>query len=380
MFDLSQSDDEIVQQNVIDTPTDAEIAAKAGITGMINSVRPNKTARNHFRNVDQNSSDLSPNSNAAKQHRLNKIDPILIKTNDSSIFDRSDYITFDNHIIEASAAEIRFTKLDKYNNLLIFPKSFEDVDLLMNCKDLFPDHQKIDLNKQDRRPKLVIKGLSYQMARRHFHTLNEEGIEELINLTKEGNKPVNIVKVIMINEQAACDLLDKSYIKILHLDFAIVADKPKKKLVNSDFNPVNLFATSSNEMANNTATLRSTNNIETSRTVVPLPTSSPTLKDIDEIVNKSLNNFLILFKDSLDDKFNAKTKELKNEIKQSETRTVNLIKSNNANLATAFNQIISQLCSNKSLNEQQTLEIINKCCPVESVQVNTDSDGEEFNM
>ena len=133
-------------------------------------------------------------------------------------------------------------------------------------------------------------------------------------------------------------------------------------------------------MANNTATLRSTNNIETSRTVVPLPTRSPTLKDIDEIVNKSLNNFLILFKDSLDDKFNAKTKELKNEIKQSETRTVNLIKSNNANLATAFNQIISQLCSNKSLNEQQTLEIINKCCPVESVQVNTDSDGEEFNM
>ena len=93
-----------------------------------------------------------------------------------------------------------------------------------------------------------------------------------------------------------------------------------------------------------------------------------------------MNNFLILFKDSLDDKFNAKTKELKNEIKQSETRTVNLIKSNNANLATAFNQIISQLCSNKSLNEQQTLEIINKCCPVESVQVNTDSDGEEFNM
>ena len=93
MFDLSQSDDEIAQQNVIDTPTDAEIAAKAGITGMIKSVRPNKTAPNHFRNVDQNSSDLSPNSNAAKQHGLNKIDPILIKTNDSSIFDRSDYIT-----------------------------------------------------------------------------------------------------------------------------------------------------------------------------------------------------------------------------------------------------------------------------------------------
>ena len=93
-------------------------------------------------------------------------------------------------------------------------------------------------------------------------------------------------------------------------------------------------------MANNTATLRSANNTETSKTVVHLPTNTPTLKDIDEIVNKSMSNFLILFKDSLDDKFNDKTKELKNEIKQSESRTVNLIKSNNANLATAFSQII----------------------------------------
>ena len=48
----------------------------------------------------------------------------------------------------------------------MFPKSFEIAVLLMNCIELFPGLQKIDLNNQDRRPKLVIKGLSYQMARR----------------------------------------------------------------------------------------------------------------------------------------------------------------------------------------------------------------------
>ena len=80
MSDSSQCDDEPVQQNVIDTPTEAEINAEAGITGMIKSV---KRSRNQLRNLDPNSSDPSPISNAAKQNRLNKIDPILIKTDNS---------------------------------------------------------------------------------------------------------------------------------------------------------------------------------------------------------------------------------------------------------------------------------------------------------
>ena len=100
----------------------------------------------------------------------------------------------------------------------------------MKCKMLFEGLKKIDFNSRDIRPKLVIKGLSYKMAMTHREALEKEGIVDLINLTKDINKPVNIVKEIMINEEVANDLLDKGRINLLHLFFQVVQDKPKQKV------------------------------------------------------------------------------------------------------------------------------------------------------
>ena len=51
-------------------------------------------------------------------------------------FDLSDRIVFNSDIISHTNAEIKFSMLDKNSNLLIFSKTKQDVQKLMECDDL----------------------------------------------------------------------------------------------------------------------------------------------------------------------------------------------------------------------------------------------------
>lgn len=343
------------------------------------------------RNLDNISTMSSPNDMAAKKAYLNKIEPVLIRAGEGFIFDRSDCISFDSKIIEITNAEIKFTKLDKFKNLLIFPKSYEDVEAIMNCEDLFRGLKKIDFNRKDNRPKLVIKGLSYSQARTHYHSLEMEGIVELINLSKD-DRIVNIVKVVMENEEAANDLLDKRYLKILQREFLVVKDKPKQKFNQMDmFN--SLSGPSFNPLTNSSAPFQPI----TANSAANDPKTMNAINNNNNMsINELASNIFKLFGDlnkQIDFKLDRITtqnrKELKEEInqikiinnieiKKCEKKTINIINNNNENMASAITEVINFCATNGSITNTQTLQIINHHCKIDSEEAD-EAEDEELN-
>lgn len=316
----------------------------------IGSIALEQRNKNFFKRNANNTSMSPPETDVNKKHRLEKVGPILILANESFKFDRRDYISFDHSIIETTEADIKFTKLDRHENLLIFPSSFEDADIIMNCKQLYPELKKINLNDKDNRPKIIIKGLSYSAASTHMEKLEEEGVEELINLTKVGNKPVNIVKVVMKDEITASNLLEKGWFTILHLDFKVEKDIPKFKANQRQNNPLD-FPTRVEFNTNNQRNQHQT----------------PKVANLDDI--HSLFNNLNF---RLDRDFAMQTLKLKQEtsveiaqsIEISESNIMKVIQKNNANLATAISQIINIVAIQGSIDPEVSLNIMNQCCPI----------------
>lgn len=98
--------------------------------------------------------DRTSSNHFAKLHK-HELDPVLIIAGDFP-FDRSNFIEFDSEIIEKTISRIKFTMLDRNNNLLIFVESVLDVERIMDCEDLFHGQKKVNLNLKDKRPKLII--------------------------------------------------------------------------------------------------------------------------------------------------------------------------------------------------------------------------------
>ena len=170
----------------------------------------------------------SPSSNHLAKKANHDIDPVLILAGDTP-FDRTNFIEFDSKIIELTKADVKFTKLDKNGNLLIFLHSRTDVEKIMNSNSLFAGRKKIDLNLKDKRPKLVIKGLKFELAILYAQELKKEGIVDLINLSKNDYSP-NIVKVIMNSEEAAMRLEKIGSIQIKQLKFEVAKELIKNKI------------------------------------------------------------------------------------------------------------------------------------------------------
>ena len=86
----------------------------------------------------------SPESTNSQLSNSSKCDPILIFAKPDDPFIRVDPIEFDKKIEEITNSTISHTKLDRNKNLLIFPCSSEDSDLIMSCTNLYPSHNKFD--------------------------------------------------------------------------------------------------------------------------------------------------------------------------------------------------------------------------------------------
>ena len=67
----------------------------------------------------------SPEDSKSKNkiRKNQNVDPILIfsSASNKNLFDRSDFIKFDEKIQNISNAQVKFTKIDKNGNLLVFP-------------------------------------------------------------------------------------------------------------------------------------------------------------------------------------------------------------------------------------------------------------------
>ena len=214
------------------------------------------------------------------------------------------------------------------------------------------------------------------MAMTHREALEKEGIADLINLTKDVNKPVNIVKVIMTNVESANELLDKGRINLLHLFFQVVQDKPKQKVKNtteviSRFNLAPTGYNSFNSEANLNLNSNTNNNYSNNMSI-----------------NDLANNMTRLFSElnaKLDINLEMKSEQirldLRDEIKKSvitnKTNTNKIVKENNGNLATAMTEIFTLVSSKGSISNHQTLEIVNRCCPIINEPDLSDSEIEE---
>lgn len=303
--------------------------SKSSSTKRTNRSPGDRTSSNHF----------------AKQHKF-ELDPVLIIAGDSP-FDRSNFIEFDSEIMEKTKARIKFTMLDRNNNLLIFVESLLDVERIMDCGDLFPYQKKVNLNLKDKRPKLIIKGLNFELANCYINLLSNEGVADIIDLSKNGYSP-NIVKIIMENESYAEELLKKGSIKIKQYNFKVEIDSVKKVSLPKH----NSYKSSRNQLENESSEPCTTKMQSTEKN--SSGTSSSELTAFFSQLNSRLDSDKIEFKKNL-------VQELtKNKLEIDSTINEKLIKNNN-NMISAFVEIFNSSSTSKiDKNKAKTL-IANKC-------------------
>ena len=311
------------------------------------ALNSNKRALN-----DTNDSNQSPAfQQPFKAYKPTLIDPILILSG-IDVFNRSDYIEFDSEISEKTGAEIKFTKLDKNGNLLIFPRSSEGADLILNCKDLFPGLKKIDLNNKDTRPKIVIFGLTHQLALKYKSNLTQEGIVELINLTKMGAPQANIVKAVFEDVEKANSVIKQGFIQIKYNKFKVEKDYPRSKPENKIKQRVANYENSYNNQMN----AANENEIAESRTMNKHINGNSTteLSALFSELHSRLDS------DKIDSKNNLTIELNKNKLELESALNEKMIKNNNC-LISAFVDIINATFTTKIDKTKAKNQINSKC-------------------
>ena len=103
--------------------------------------------------------------------------PILV-LNSSNLekIKQEDKIAFDIQIEKMSGAKIKFTKFDKNSNLLIFPLTENDHQIIKHCKDELFLYRIVVLNKENNQKSkeqhIIIKGLSFNLATKYQDLLH----------------------------------------------------------------------------------------------------------------------------------------------------------------------------------------------------------------
>ncbi len=250
-----------------------------------------------------------------KRDKMITLDPILIIIKDKAKIDRSDFIEFNKSIMSITNAEIKFTMMDKNQNLLIYPKNEKDISIIMKCDDLYPGCHKINLNQKDNRPKVVIVGLSHSLASKYFSKLKDHGIIDLIDLSK--NHTLNIVKVVCNSSSSAEKLLESGEIIIDGSSFKVAKERSRIKISSNN----------SKNQANNSNESNKQSNKD----------------NINDLINKQSTN--------IDDKLTGFLKKMeKNSIIQ-ENRILEVIKVNNTNLVGSIVKNLNFYACAGKLNE-----------------------------
>jgi hypothetical protein len=98
--------------------------------------------------------------------------------------------------------KIKEVKITANNNAIIYPGRNVDKEVIMDDNECFPDTKKLDLGSVDKRPCLVVKKLSYEIASANYAELRSEynikAIEEM--KSKKSDNQLNMVKCYFDNE------------------------------------------------------------------------------------------------------------------------------------------------------------------------------------
>lgn len=111
---------------------------------------------------------------------------------------------------------IKQFKLNKNNNLIIFPFDMKAKQALMDDKAVFHESCKIvDLGTKDTRPAVFLRGASYEFCDESYEILSDLGVCELEKIeSKLSGKSLNVVKAYMNTSIARDILINKKYIYI----------------------------------------------------------------------------------------------------------------------------------------------------------------------
>ena len=108
-------------------------------------------------------------------------------------------------------------KITANGNLLIYTKSNNDNEKILNNNNLFNGLNKINLNVIDKRPYLVIKDMSVEFAEDKFDELNDKyGIIEIFEMkNKFTNKSYKMVKIELETEDIKRNLSKLGFANII---------------------------------------------------------------------------------------------------------------------------------------------------------------------
>jgi hypothetical protein len=186
-----------------------------GIVLDVNKIQERKRPR---RSSGSGGSDVSgvstKDDETAKMEKKEKIAPIIIFKLSEEMKDKAKIEEYLKDNIKDVIIEDY--KLTANGNLLIYTKSNNDNEKILNNNKIFSGLNKLNLNVIDKKPYLVIKDMSIEYAEDKFDELNDKfGIIEIFEMkSKFTNKSHKMVKIELETDEIKRNLLAKRFIKM----------------------------------------------------------------------------------------------------------------------------------------------------------------------
>ena len=200
--------------------SESEKDADDGDGGLLNGMITEAVEINKKRSREE--LDVSAEEMAAKNHKaghnrqrkIDKIAPIIIFKVESNLLIKENLEKYLNDF--AHDLNLKDVKITTNGNVLIYADNLSDKQIILNNKDLFKNCKKLDLNSVDKRPCLIIKGISKKYADEHIDDLKQVyGIIEVFEMkNKTSGKVYNFVKAVVESEERKRSILLDRFVHI----------------------------------------------------------------------------------------------------------------------------------------------------------------------
>ena len=125
--------------------------------------------------------------------------PLIILAKENSNFNDSVFIQ--SEINKLDVGLVKFYRISEKNNLVIFPTSFEAKEKIEANKSFFKDFKIFDSENIDKRPMIIIKDLSYDLAQSLQERLSDNGVTEVLEIKHRNQTDNRVIKKV----KAVCD-------------------------------------------------------------------------------------------------------------------------------------------------------------------------------
>lgn len=178
-----------------------------------NSLARGSTAPKRLRENEYTSP--STNSESAKSRQKISGDPAPLL-----FFDlKPDKRNREHIIIQLKQANIydavKEFRITNNGNLLIYPSTIINKQVILNCSAFLPEATKLDLALEDNGPMIIIKGSSFTYLSNHTDELRSYGIIKMFKIVnKSSEKELNLVKALVKDISTKDELLKHKHIYI----------------------------------------------------------------------------------------------------------------------------------------------------------------------